>query len=58
MNIGTCQHSCQHTLSNAVKQWKNLEYIFEEDQNLSIQQLQKFQRRYEQALTPYHLIPI
>lgn len=44
------------TLSNAVEEWKKLENIFEEDLQLSIQQHQKFQRRYEQALTPYHFI--
>lgn len=45
------------SLSDAVEQWKKLEYIFEEeDLQLSVQQFKTFQRRYEQALTPYHFI--
>ena len=41
--------------SNAVEEWKKFENIFE-DLELLIHQHQKFQHRYEQALTPYHFI--
>lgn len=44
------------TISDAVEQWKHLQYIFEDVVELSLQKTQEFQCRYKQALTPYHFI--
>ena len=44
------------TISDAVEQWKHLQYIFEDIVELSLQKSQQFQCRYKQALTPYHFI--
>lgn len=46
------------TITDAVEQWKHLQYIFEEsvDVELPLQKAAEFHKRYTQALTPYHFI--
>lgn len=43
------------TLSDVVQEFKNLESAFEET-NFTLSQIQKFRHRYEQCITPYHLL--
>lgn len=44
------------TISDAVEQWKHLAFVFQDELELSLAQLKKFQCRYKQALTQYHFI--
>lgn len=44
------------SLSDTVEIWKRLELTFEEELDLSLQQMKVFKNRYTQALTPYHFI--
>lgn len=43
------------TLSDVVQEFKNLESAFEES-DFTLSQIQKFRHRYEQCITPYHLL--
>lgn len=43
-------------LSDAVEVWKELDRIFLEELELPLTQIQIFQNRYKQALTPYHFV--
>lgn len=43
-------------LADAVEAWKELEAVFDDTITLNIKQMAAFQKRYAQALTPYHFL--